>query len=267
MNSFRFIERGIRAEIARQEAILAAGGRSSRRRCTSTPPPGAITSLRSKEEAHDYRYFPEPDLRAGRDRRGDARRRARGACPSCPPARAERFERELGAERRKAPACSPSAPSSATTSSARSPPAPSPRRRATDARQLDRAATCSRARTTGRTPPSRVSRRPRSRRSCGLVAAKLVSVGAAAQVLDVLVAEGGDPRRSSRPRARPRSTAATSSPRWSLRRSPPTPTRPSRCAPATPRRSGRSLATSCARPRAAPTAARSPQLVHEQLGV
>ena len=64
MNSFRFIERGIRAEIARQEAILRGGGQvlQCRRRCTSTPPPSAITSLRSKEQAHDYRYSPEPDL-------------------------------------------------------------------------------------------------------------------------------------------------------------------------------------------------------------
>ena len=102
MNSFRFIERGIRAEIARQERDPARrASRSCRRRCTSTRAPSAITSLRSKEEAHDYRYFPEPDLRPGRDHRGDARARRARRCPSCRPARAERFERELRPERRQ----------------------------------------------------------------------------------------------------------------------------------------------------------------------
>ena len=62
MNSFRFIERGIKAEIARQEKLLAAGGEVSQETLHFDPASGAITSLRSKEEAHDYRYFPEPDL-------------------------------------------------------------------------------------------------------------------------------------------------------------------------------------------------------------
>src|SRR5207247_1161174 len=62
MNSFRFIERGIRAEIARQEAILRAGGQVEQETLHFDPRTEAITSLRSKEEAHDYRYFPEPDL-------------------------------------------------------------------------------------------------------------------------------------------------------------------------------------------------------------
>jgi aspartyl-tRNA(Asn)/glutamyl-tRNA(Gln) amidotransferase subunit B len=62
MNSFRFIERGIRAEIARQEKILRGGGQVVQETLHYDPASGAITSLRSKEEAHDYRYFPEPDL-------------------------------------------------------------------------------------------------------------------------------------------------------------------------------------------------------------
>ena len=62
MNSFRFIERGIRAEIARQAKILAGGGQVEQETLHFDPASGAITSLRSKEEAHDYRYFPEPDL-------------------------------------------------------------------------------------------------------------------------------------------------------------------------------------------------------------
>jgi aspartyl-tRNA(Asn)/glutamyl-tRNA(Gln) amidotransferase subunit B len=65
MNSFRFIERGIRAEIARQEKIILGGGTVVQETLHFDPRPDAhppITSLRSKEEAHDYRYFPEPDL-------------------------------------------------------------------------------------------------------------------------------------------------------------------------------------------------------------
>jgi aspartyl-tRNA(Asn)/glutamyl-tRNA(Gln) amidotransferase subunit B len=62
MNSFRFIERGIRAEVARQEEILRGGGEIEQETLHFDPRTERITSLRSKEEAHDYRYFPEPDL-------------------------------------------------------------------------------------------------------------------------------------------------------------------------------------------------------------
>src|SRR5881397_767718 len=62
MNSFRFIERGIKAEIARQTQILEDGGQVEQETLHFDPSSGRITSLRSKEEAHDYRYFPEPDL-------------------------------------------------------------------------------------------------------------------------------------------------------------------------------------------------------------
>jgi aspartyl-tRNA(Asn)/glutamyl-tRNA(Gln) amidotransferase subunit B len=62
MNSFRFIEKGIRAEIARQTALVRAGESVTQETLHFDPRTEAITSLRSKEEAHDYRYFPEPDL-------------------------------------------------------------------------------------------------------------------------------------------------------------------------------------------------------------
>jgi aspartyl-tRNA(Asn)/glutamyl-tRNA(Gln) amidotransferase subunit B len=62
MNSFRFLERGIDAELARQRDIIASGGRVSQETVHYEPDTGSITSLRSKEESHDYRYFPEPDL-------------------------------------------------------------------------------------------------------------------------------------------------------------------------------------------------------------
>jgi aspartyl-tRNA(Asn)/glutamyl-tRNA(Gln) amidotransferase subunit B len=62
------------------------------------PASGALSPLRSKEEAHDYRYFPEPDLvpLAPTDEMLD---RARGALTELPAARAERLERDLGLPR------------------------------------------------------------------------------------------------------------------------------------------------------------------------
>lgn len=62
MNSFRFIEQGINAEIARQTRIVESGERVQQETLHFDPRSGSITSLRSKEGSHDYRYFPEPDL-------------------------------------------------------------------------------------------------------------------------------------------------------------------------------------------------------------
>ena len=62
MNSFRFVMQGINAEIARQTALLEAGEPVVQETLHFDPTSGRISSLRSKEEAHDYRYFPEPDL-------------------------------------------------------------------------------------------------------------------------------------------------------------------------------------------------------------
>jgi aspartyl-tRNA(Asn)/glutamyl-tRNA(Gln) amidotransferase subunit B len=97
MNSFRFLERGIDAEIARQEAILAGGGTIEQETLHFDPESGSLTSLRSKEEAHDYRYFPEPDLvpMAPTD---EMIERARRALPELPAARVERLARELPEE-------------------------------------------------------------------------------------------------------------------------------------------------------------------------
>ncbi|MCW2923134.1 MAG: aspartyl/glutamyl-tRNA(Asn/Gln) amidotransferase subunit [Thermoleophilia bacterium] len=62
MNSFRFIERGIHAELARQVDLVERGQEVEQETLHYDPTTGAIRSLRSKELAHDYRYFPEPDL-------------------------------------------------------------------------------------------------------------------------------------------------------------------------------------------------------------
>jgi aspartyl-tRNA(Asn)/glutamyl-tRNA(Gln) amidotransferase subunit B len=95
MNSFRFIQRGIEAEIARQTKIVEGGGKVEQETLHFDPASGAITSLRSKEEAHDYRYFPEPDLIPIAITE-ELLESARAALPELPAARAQRFESELG---------------------------------------------------------------------------------------------------------------------------------------------------------------------------
>jgi aspartyl-tRNA(Asn)/glutamyl-tRNA(Gln) amidotransferase subunit B len=62
INSFRFVQRAIDAEIVRQTAVLDAGGKITQETRSFDPDTGLTKTLRSKEEAHDYRYFPEPDL-------------------------------------------------------------------------------------------------------------------------------------------------------------------------------------------------------------
>ncbi|MBP2703323.1 Asp-tRNA(Asn)/Glu-tRNA(Gln) amidotransferase subunit GatB [Microbispora sp. RL4-1S] len=62
VNSLRSVERAVRGEIERQAAVLASGGRIIQETRHFHEDTGLTTSGRSKEEAQDYRYFPEPDL-------------------------------------------------------------------------------------------------------------------------------------------------------------------------------------------------------------
>jgi aspartyl-tRNA(Asn)/glutamyl-tRNA(Gln) amidotransferase subunit B len=62
MNSFRSVERAIGSEIERQIAVLTSGGRIVQETRGWDEIKGTTHSMRSKEEAHDYRYFPDPDL-------------------------------------------------------------------------------------------------------------------------------------------------------------------------------------------------------------
>jgi aspartyl-tRNA(Asn)/glutamyl-tRNA(Gln) amidotransferase subunit B len=95
MNSFRFLERGVNAEIARQIDLLGSGQEVVQETLHFDPTTGRLTSLRSKEEAHDYRYFPEPDL-VPLTTTDQMLAAASAVLPELPAARAERFERELG---------------------------------------------------------------------------------------------------------------------------------------------------------------------------
>ena len=89
VNSFRYLEKAIEYEIGRQIDVLEHGGRIVQETRLFDAAQGKTYSMRSKEEAHDYRYFPDPDLPplvVDASRREALRARR---CPSClKPARA-----------------------------------------------------------------------------------------------------------------------------------------------------------------------------------
>ena len=95
MNSFRFLERGIEAELARQRELIGAGGTVEQETLHFHPEDGSLHPLRSKEQAHDYRYFPEPDLVPLAPTEAMLRE-ARESLPELPEARTRRYEEELG---------------------------------------------------------------------------------------------------------------------------------------------------------------------------
>src|SRR5467141_2129070 len=62
LNSFRYLQKALEYEIERHIGVLEGGGRLSQETCLWNQAEGRTVSMRSKEKAHDYRYFPEPDL-------------------------------------------------------------------------------------------------------------------------------------------------------------------------------------------------------------
>jgi aspartyl-tRNA(Asn)/glutamyl-tRNA(Gln) amidotransferase subunit B len=90
LNSFRFLQKALEHEIERQIEVLTGGGRIVQETRLWDAAAGRTVSMRSKEEAHDYRYFPEPDLPPVVV---DAERIARikAAMPELPDARRRRF--------------------------------------------------------------------------------------------------------------------------------------------------------------------------------
>jgi aspartyl-tRNA(Asn)/glutamyl-tRNA(Gln) amidotransferase subunit B len=200
MNSFRFLERGIAAELERQGALLESGGEVSQETFHFDPRTGSLTPLRSKEYAHDYRYFPEPDLvplvpteamldeaRQALPELPDERRRRYEddlALPSVT-ARQLAFDAELGEYFERAVAAARSTPDGAPT-------------------EVNAAAIANwvtgelvgrlRESGDGEVGPASSKVTPEAlAKLVGMVELKRVTTGAARKVLATLVAEGGDP--------------------------------------------------------------------------
>ncbi|MBI4238226.1 MAG: Asp-tRNA(Asn)/Glu-tRNA(Gln) amidotransferase subunit GatB [Deltaproteobacteria bacterium] len=95
LNSFRFLEHAITYEMQRQIAVLEAGGRVEQETRLWDEAAGRSASLRSKEEAHDYRYFPDPDL-CPLQVEAAWLEAIRGALPELPQQKMERYVRALG---------------------------------------------------------------------------------------------------------------------------------------------------------------------------
>jgi aspartyl-tRNA(Asn)/glutamyl-tRNA(Gln) amidotransferase subunit B len=95
VNSFKFLQKALEFEIARQGGVLNAGGAVSQETRLWDSATGETASMRSKEEAHDYRYFPEPDLSPVILDPAQIEE-IRGRLPELPEARRARFVRDYG---------------------------------------------------------------------------------------------------------------------------------------------------------------------------
>jgi aspartyl-tRNA(Asn)/glutamyl-tRNA(Gln) amidotransferase subunit B len=95
LNSFRFVERAINYEVARQIDLLESGGKVVQETRLYDPDKAETRSMRSKEEANDYRYFPDPDLLPVELDQAfiDA---VRASLPELPDQKAGRFASEYG---------------------------------------------------------------------------------------------------------------------------------------------------------------------------
>ncbi|HEV2444352.1 MAG TPA: Asp-tRNA(Asn)/Glu-tRNA(Gln) amidotransferase subunit GatB, partial [Candidatus Sulfopaludibacter sp.] len=95
LNSFRFLKQALDYEIARQVGVIESGGRVVQETRLYDPDLGETLAMRSKEDAHDYRYFPEPDLVPLRI--GDAwLAEMRASMPELPAQKRARFIEKLG---------------------------------------------------------------------------------------------------------------------------------------------------------------------------
>jgi aspartyl-tRNA(Asn)/glutamyl-tRNA(Gln) amidotransferase subunit B len=95
LNSFRFLKQALDYEIARQVALLDSGGRVVQETRLYNPDLGETFTMRSKEDAHDYRYFPEPDLVPLRVSE-TWQAQVRSAMPELPAVKRARFTGEYG---------------------------------------------------------------------------------------------------------------------------------------------------------------------------
>jgi aspartyl-tRNA(Asn)/glutamyl-tRNA(Gln) amidotransferase subunit B len=95
INSFRFVQKAIDYEIGRQVELIESGGKVAQETRLFDAVRGETRSMRSKEEAHDYRYFPEPDLPPLRIPPGYVERIER-ELPELPRAKLQRFDGSYG---------------------------------------------------------------------------------------------------------------------------------------------------------------------------
>jgi aspartyl-tRNA(Asn)/glutamyl-tRNA(Gln) amidotransferase subunit B len=109
LNSFKFVQRALEYEIRRQAESLDRGERVTQETRLYDPAEDRTSPMRSKEEAHDYRYFPEPDLlplQVSAEWIDDAR----GALPELPAARRRRFVEAWGLKEQSAQVLTASRP-------------------------------------------------------------------------------------------------------------------------------------------------------------
>jgi len=95
LNSFRFVERAINFEIERQIELIEEGGEVIQETRLFDPDRGETRSMRGKEQAHDYRYFPDPDL-LPLEITPALINAVRDELPELPDAKSERFQRDYG---------------------------------------------------------------------------------------------------------------------------------------------------------------------------
>jgi aspartyl-tRNA(Asn)/glutamyl-tRNA(Gln) amidotransferase subunit B len=95
VNSFRFVEKAIEFEIQRQIEVIESGGRIVQETRLFNPDTGETRAMRTKEDANDYRYFPDPDLLpvvcSGEYIQG-----IRAGLPELPAAKKARFQKDYG---------------------------------------------------------------------------------------------------------------------------------------------------------------------------
>jgi aspartyl-tRNA(Asn)/glutamyl-tRNA(Gln) amidotransferase subunit B len=175
MNSFRFLAQGIEAEIRRQTALVEAGEPVVQETLHFDPVSGGLSPLRSKEEAHDYRYFPEPDLVPVAPTE-EMLAAARAALPELPAEREARYAETLPADTARLFAFDPQWGDYFEKV------AGEPRVVANWVTELR-----ARADSPDAVPPESLSK------LVALVEARTVTAGNGRVVLDRLVADGGDP--------------------------------------------------------------------------
>ena len=190
MNSFRFLERGIEAELARQRELIEAGGTVEQETLHFHPEDGSLHPLRSKEEAHDYRYFPEPDLVPLAPTEAMLRE-ARESLPELPEARMRRYEEELGLSAENAAQLAAD-PAEAAYFEAAQAKAGGVEAQAVANWVTGELAAALRQADAGAAADSQVTPEALAALTA-LVAEKKISHGSGKQVLAALVAEGGDP--------------------------------------------------------------------------